>query len=669
MYHTYEALLYNQVVRDLLKDKLAALSLRRFGEFVRLAEAKHALAVFDSCFAGTIFEAQRALPPPAITRATTLPVRQFLTSGDAGQTVSDDGTFRKLFLRALRGEERANGNGDGYLTASELGLFLSDRMVNLRLGQAPRYGKLRDPDYDRGDFVFVLPNAEGGAGAPAVEAGVVGVDLQVWDRIEDSTDTADFETFIETFPSSPMMGFALNRLEKLGEEEILGPGSVSLEEMTAYLAWGRIKTSTDRADFVTFIENFPASPMVPFARSKLKAMIGVETALVVPPEPETPAAEPAVGVYPETFRDCAECPEMVVIPAGEFVMGSPKSEYGRYSDESPRHTVRIERPFALGKYEATFGEWDACVADGACGGYRPQDYGWGRGERPVINASWDDAKAYLDWLSRKTGRMYRLASESEWEYAARAGTTTARFWGESVDRACGYANAADLSAKRVYSGLAVPDCDDGYAHTAPVGSFAANAFGLHDVLGNVWEWVEDCQNDSYDGAPTDGSAWRSGDCQIRVPRGGSWYYIPGHVRSANRDWAGTETRLDDIGFRVARTLDLSGEAREPAPPVNQTAFFDIPEMLVNLALSGDQPNYMKLTVSLEIVDPRAVPRLQQLTSRIVNNFQRYLRGLSIEDLSGSAGVYRVKEALLALARGTVKPIQVADVLFKEMLIK
>ena len=187
------------------------------------------------------------------------------------------------------------------------------------------------------------------------------------------------------------------------------------------------------------------------------------------------------------------------------------------------------------------------------------------------------------------------------------------------------------------------------------------------MLGNVWEWVEDCQNDSYDGAPTDGSAWRSGDCQIRVPRGGSWYYIPGHVRSANRDWAGTETRLDDIGFRVARTLDLSGEAREPAPPVNQTAFFDIPEMLVNLALSGDQPNYMKLTVSLEIVDPRAVPRLQQLTSRIVNNFQRYLRGLSIEDLSGSAGVYRVKEALLALARGTVKPIQVADVLFKEML--
>ncbi len=143
--------------------KLAALSLRRFGEFVRLADSKHALAVFDSCFAGTIFDAQRTAPPPAITRATTLAVRQFLTSGDAGQTVSDDGTFRKLFLRALRGEERANGNGDAYLTASELGLYLSDRMVNLRLGQTPRYGKLRDPDYDRGDFVFVLPNAEGEA--------------------------------------------------------------------------------------------------------------------------------------------------------------------------------------------------------------------------------------------------------------------------------------------------------------------------------------------------------------------------------------------------------------------------------------------------------------------------------------------------------------------------
>ena len=210
--------------------KLSALSLRRFGEFVRLADSKHALAVFDSCFAGTIFDAQRELPPPAITRATTLPVRQFLTSGDAGQTVSDDGTFRKLFLRALRDEDRANANGDGYLTASELGLFLSDRMVNLRLGQTPRYGKLRDPDYDRGDFVFVLPNAAGGVGAPSAEASV-SVDMQMWDRIRDSSDAADFETFIDTYPESPMIPFARNRLESLSGDRFSGN-----EELEAYLS-------------------------------------------------------------------------------------------------------------------------------------------------------------------------------------------------------------------------------------------------------------------------------------------------------------------------------------------------------------------------------------------------------------------------------------------------
>jgi hypothetical protein len=146
--------------------KFKALSLRRFGEYVRQAEAKHAMAVFDSCFAGTIFGSTRDKPPPAVTRSTGLPVRQFLTSGDAGEAVSDDGTFRKLFIRALRGEERADANGDGYLTGSELGNYLGDRVVNLQMGQTPRYGKLRDPDYDRGDFVFRLTPLGGSVAAP-----------------------------------------------------------------------------------------------------------------------------------------------------------------------------------------------------------------------------------------------------------------------------------------------------------------------------------------------------------------------------------------------------------------------------------------------------------------------------------------------------------------------
>ena len=238
------------------------------------------------------------------------------------------------------------------------------------------------------------------------------------------------------------------------------------------------------------------------------------------------ARGPAVG---EVFRDCDRCPEMVAVPAGSFTMGSPSSESGRDGDEGPQRQVEISSPFAVGVYEVTFAEWDACVSDGGCGGYHPDDQGWGRGRRPVINVSWDDAKAYASWLSRETGESYRLLSEAEWEYAARAGTATARYWGESASGQRGYANGADRTAKRHQSGWTVVDCDDGHYRTAPVGSFRPNRFGLHDVLGNVWEWVEDCWHDSYAGAPRDGHAWLGddgGDCSRRVLRGGSWGRLP-----------------------------------------------------------------------------------------------------------------------------------------------
>ena len=272
--------------------------------------------------------------------------------------------------------------------------------------------------------------------------------------------------------------------------------------------------------------------------------------------------EVAVGVYPsaprpgETFRDCPECPEMVVVPAGRFTMGSPPSEEGRRSSESPQHQVTIPAPLAVGRYEVTFAEWDACVAAGGCGGYRPGDEGWGRGRRPVMNVSWDDAQSYVHWLSRRTGQRYRLLSESEWEYAVRAGTTTARYWGESPSDACGYANLHDTTSKRV-NGYDWPPhaCNDGVAKVAPVGSYRANAFGLHDMLGNVWEWVEDRPYRDYTGAPSDGSASTSGgDCSWRVLRGGSWSSGLAFARSAFRYGNVTGRRGSGIGFRVARSL-------------------------------------------------------------------------------------------------------------------
>ena len=248
------------------------------------------------------------------------------------------------------------------------------------------------------------------------------------------------------------------------------------------------------------------------------------------------ALEGLEGLRGTKFQDCEECPEMVVVPEGSFMMGSTSGS----DAERPVHEVTIARPFAVGVYEVMFAEWDACVSDGGCGGYRPDDAGWGHGRRPVIHVSWENAKAYVRWLSRKTGEAYRLLSESEWEYVARAGTTTRYWWGNEIGRSranCGRCGSR-WDAER----------------TAPVGSFSPNAFGLQDVHGNVWEWVEDCWNDSYNGAPSDGSAWTSGECDVRVLRGGSWDLRPGYLRSAYRIRSTTGSRGNSLGFRVARTL-------------------------------------------------------------------------------------------------------------------
>lgn len=243
----------------------------------------------------------------------------------------------------------------------------------------------------------------------------------------------------------------------------------------------------------------------------------------------------------DTFKECENCPEMVVVPAGSFTMASPASEPGRFADEVPQHLVTIARPFAVGRFEVTFDEWDGCAADGGCNGYKPSDEGWGRRRRPVINVSWDDAKAYAEWLSNETGKPYRLLSGAEYEYATRAGTQTAYPWGNAIgtNNANCHACGSQWDAKQ----------------TAPVGSFPANGFGLYDMVGNVREWTEDCYHDTYSGAPTDGSAWiEGGNCYARVVRGGSFLLAPAFLRSAARYWFTTDYRLRYLGFRVARTL-------------------------------------------------------------------------------------------------------------------
>lgn len=261
---------------------------------------------------------------------------------------------------------------------------------------------------------------------------------------------------------------------------------------------------------------------------------------------ERVAAKPPLPV----IQDCADCPEMVVLPPGRFVMGSSQRERSELGVpalfdrmESPQHAVRIARSFAISRHAVTFAQWDACVAAGGCDGYRPSDEGWGRGTRPVIHVNWADTQSYLRWLSERTGRNYRLPSEAEWEYAARAGTRSYYYFGNRIDHS--HANY------------------DSAGGTMPVGSFAPNRFGLYDMTGNVAQWVQDCHHDSYEGAPSDGSAWLADDCRLRNVRGGAWSLHGWSVRTAQRIGDPVAMRNNHLGFRVAVDVPVAKGQRAP----------------------------------------------------------------------------------------------------------
>jgi formylglycine-generating enzyme required for sulfatase activity len=269
----------------------------------------------------------------------------------------------------------------------------------------------------------------------------------------------------------------------------------------------------------------------------------------VRPHVLTAEAERAL-VAGASFRECAkDCPEMVVIPAGEFMMGSPETEKGHNDLEGPQHKVTIARAFAVARFDVTFAEWDACVSFGRCAQVEAdveeegKKVDKGEGKKPVIYVSWNQAKQYLEWFSKMTDRPYRLLTEAEWQYATRAGTSTPYYWGDEIGT--GNANCDGCGSQ------------GDQKEPTPVGSFAPNAFGLYDMVGNVWQWVEDCGHDDYNAAPADGSAWTSEKCNNHVTVGGSYFQQPDELRSANRAFEPPGTRLDGIGFRIARTLSPS----------------------------------------------------------------------------------------------------------------
>jgi formylglycine-generating enzyme required for sulfatase activity/uncharacterized caspase-like protein len=305
--------------------------------------------------------------------------------------------------------------------------------------------------------------------------------------------------------------------------------------------WESIKDSKDSEEFKAYLEQFPGGRFAGLARTRLKSL----TAAARPPVQVASAPSSVQTTRPtpleqglqslaagSAFKDCDGCPEMVVVPSGSYAMGGSRR-------------ITLSRPFAVGKTEISFAQWDACVTEGGCT-HRPDDGGWGRVNQPVMNVNWDDAKQFVAWLARKTGKGYRLLSESEWEYSARAGTTTQYYWGDSDSDICRYASVDNRQSK---GGIGC-----GTNKTSPVGSRQPNAFGLYDMLGNVWEWVEDCYNAGIDGVPSDGNARTTGDCGRRVLRGGTWRNLPSDARSGNRNDFNPTFRSNTFGFRVARTL-------------------------------------------------------------------------------------------------------------------
>ena len=414
---------------------------------------------------------------------------------------------------------------------------------------------------------FVPPPGQvaGGGAAVGSSVSVAGsaVEVEYWKTVNGIDDPAirlaallDYKA---KFPAGVYADLADIQIEGLRKRTVSVGSSQEMSSEAAEAGLGLTREDRRRIQRALTAEGFrPGRPDGLFGQRTRTAISGWQTARGVKPTgfldadgvkillAAAPKAErgPSVG---ERFRDCPACPELVVVPPGRFRMGSRSAEIGRSGSEGPVHRVTIGKAFAVGVYEVTFAEWDACRRDGVCA-RNPGDRGWGRGKRPVINVSWTDARGYVAWLSRKTGKRYRLLSESEWEYVARAGTTTPFHYGSTVST-----EQANYDGNYTYGSGRKGRYRK---RTVPVGSFAANAFGLHDVHGNVREWVEDCWHGNYNGAPTEGSAWTSGgDCRRRVLRGGSWYNEPRILRSANRISCTAGSRYCVVGFRIARTLN------------------------------------------------------------------------------------------------------------------
>ncbi len=577
-------------------------------------EARSVAVFIDACFSGDTPRGMLIQSASPVFVEATLPEAvsglTVLTAASGSELASWDedrrhGLFTSYLLDGLYGAADGQdfGDGDGTVTLGELQGWLDSEMTY----HARRHFSRDQHATVQGDGGAVLnavpasSNWQVASLAPAPSFTVTALEDTLYTLKTANVRAGPGTTFDK-----------VDRLDEGTEVEVTGQVDgadwlrIALADRTAYiyapLLGDRVSDQAEPAeseptekakpDPPMFEEQWPTEQTAAVASPPLKDQVPTPAQPAVgvytEPEPEPVPPLPSAG---QEFKDCDVCPEMVVVPAGSFQMGaSPddKREMGRdftedvvefmLKNESPQHEVTIRQAIAVGKYEVTKGEYGLFVSEtgysspSVCSGYesgrfedRPgrswRNPGFPQSDRdPVVCVSWDDARAYTEWLSQKTGAPYRLLSESEWEYAARAGTTTSRHWGNDSASACNYANVHDKTSKR--NGLH-PDnkypthaCDDRYAQTAPVGSFEPNAFGLHDMLGNTLEWTADCWIAYYDAGPSSGQVRTLGPnlkCTSRTRRGSSWEFHRFSVRSAHRWQGSTDHRHSGTGFRVARS--------------------------------------------------------------------------------------------------------------------
>jgi formylglycine-generating enzyme required for sulfatase activity len=509
-------------------------------------------------------------------RDNPLPRRQ--ASGARGLAAMSAPLGTYVAYSAAPGQKAEDGpkGGNGVFTGellkamAEPGLKLEDVLKQATASVRERTGGRQEPWTESrltGDFYF-----GGKAAAAAPAAGAIGAvppgstdrETVFWQSIQGATNALELEAYLQQFPNGVYSPLARARLDQIRRAQ--GAGVPVTPPPTVALAQRPAVPQPVAAAPVQSPVPVPG-PAPPPALPQQQALVTPAPPPVAAPVPPAPAPLPAG----QTFRDCPDCPEMVVIPAGSFTMGSPASEEGRFDNEGPTRRFTL-RSFAAGKYEVTRGEFAAFARatnfrpTGGCTvltnqrwtidtGKNWQNPGFTQTDRdPVVCVNWDDAQRYVAWLRERTAKPYRLLGEAEWEYAARAGSAAARPWGPSAADACTYANVADAALRRIGApSWTYHECNDGAATTAPVGSLKPNAFGLYDMIGNANEWVEDCWAANPSALPADGRALVSEGCIIRVLRGGSWYNLPRAARAALRERSVANDRYAFYGFRVGRT--------------------------------------------------------------------------------------------------------------------